>query len=132
MSDLRPSSEETLRFHAKQLNALRRRKLFARPRYDLFGDALIWEDELKIADASIPLIGAVRSLIYYRTGLIIGKARGGADLWRLGHKLFPHWVGFHSSRCNPSAWLAGIYHGYASGLQRELDEWDKLCDETED
>src|SRR5688500_1544737 len=131
MSDLHPSSEETLRLYAKQLDAQRRRMWFARPMYDLIGDALILQDEM-ISHGSIPLIGAIRNLTYYRTGLIIGKPRGGEELWRLGHKLFPHWVGFHLSRCNPSAWLAGIYHAYASGLQREIDEFNNLCDEPED
>ena len=128
MSELPPSAEETLRLYAKRLDAQRRRKWFARPMYDLFGDALIWQDE-RISCDSIPLIGAIRNLTYYRTGLIIGEDRGSDELWRLGRELFPNWVGFHRSRCRPSARLARIYRAYASSLQRELDEWDKFCDE---
>lgn len=108
-----PPFDETLRRYAKQLNSLRQRQRFARPSYDVLGDALFWPDEMPTGNPT-DLILALRGLFYHRTGLIIGKTRGGAELWRLGLKLFRHWVGFDASRCMPSPWLARIYRAYSS------------------
>ena len=119
MIDYSRPPEETLRRYAKQLNSLRKRQRFARPSYDIFGDALFWPDEVPTSNPT-DLLLALRGLFYHRTGLIICKKRGGAELWQLGLKLFPHWVGFHPSRRSPR--LATIYQGYASCLNRELEE----------
>jgi hypothetical protein len=77
------------------------------------------------------LIGPVRRLYYHRTGLILGEDWGQGEFWRLGRELFPNWVGFHPTRCNRSDELARIYRAYSSNLKRELEEWDKLCDEDD-
>ena len=119
MIDYSRPPEETLRRYAEQLDSLRERQRFARPSYDIFGDALFWPDEMPAGNPT-DLVLALRGLFYHRTGLIIGKARGGAELWRLGLELFPHWVGFHPLRRSPR--YARIYRGYASCLNRELEE----------
>src|SRR5688572_6448794 len=118
MIDYSQSPEKTLRRYAEQLDALRERKLSAQPLYDCMGDALVWADEAPAGNPS-DLIGPLRMLRYHRTGLIIGQTRPGADLWELGIELFPHWVGFHPSRCMPSLQLASVYHAYAFSFKRE-------------
>jgi hypothetical protein len=71
-------------------------------------DAFVWPDE---TDTSTPIhvIWALRFVRHYRTGLILGVPRPYVEFWQLGRELFPHWVGFHSSRCELSSHLAEIY-----------------------
>lgn len=118
-----------MRRYAKQLDSLRERQRFARPSYDVFGDALFWADEMPAGNPT-DLILALRGLFRHRTGLIIGKTRRRAELWELGRELFPNWVGFHPSRRSPR--LARIYEGYVSCLQRQFEEFNKLSDEIEE
>jgi len=91
--------EEVLRLHAARLNSRWWRWPFVGPEYHLFADALRWADEYPPWWGLSELENALRYLWHYRTGLILGEARKGIELWDLGKQLFPHWVGFHPSRC---------------------------------
>jgi hypothetical protein len=90
-----------LRHFAPLLNARSWRWPLLGPSYHLLADALYWIDEAppwsKLHRAENPL----RVLWYYRTGLILGEARPCGEFWELGKELFPRWVGFHPSRCQP-------------------------------
>jgi len=112
---------EILREYAEHLDSIRRRRWFARPFYEIMSGALIWPGET-VASTLTRLIWSLRFLFHHRTGLIPDENWRFADEWKLGRRLFPHWVGFHPSRCQPSPRLAQIYRAGATRFQRELDE----------
>ena len=93
--------DEVLLRHARRLNGRWWRWPFIGPEYHLFADALFWADEAPAWWRLWDLENALRLLWHYRTGLIIGEKRPGVELWELGKRLFPGWVGFHPSRSQP-------------------------------
>jgi len=101
--------DKTLREWSAHLNGIRQRRWFVHPFRDCMADALVWRDE---TDSTTPVevIWALRFLFHYRTGIIIGERRRHGEYWHLGRALFPHWVGFHPSRCQLSSRLAKRYH----------------------
>ena len=101
--------DQTLREWAGHLDSIRTRRWFVRPFRDCMSDALVWPGE---TDRTTPVqvIWALRFLFHYRTGIIVGEQRPHGEFWQLGRELFPHWVGFHPSRCQLSSRLAEIYH----------------------
>lgn len=115
---------EILRQYAVHLSSIRRRGWFSRPFYEIMSDALVWRNE---TTASTPtrLVGALRPLFHHRTGLILGEQWRFAEEWQLGLRLFPHWVGFHPSRCRPSRRLAEIYRASKADFQRDLDQLER-------
>jgi hypothetical protein len=116
--------EETLRRWAMHLDKIRNPSATAQPFVDCMSDALVWPDE---TDSSTPVqvIGALRFVRHYRTGLIIGEQRPHGEYWQLGRELFPNWVGFHPSRCDVSPRLSEIYNvakqGGSHGSQTKAD-----------
>ncbi|WP_395743856.1 hypothetical protein [Prosthecobacter sp.] len=84
-------------------------------------DALVWPDETPDA-TPVRLIWALRMLFHHRTGLILGERWRFADEWELGLRLFPHWVGFHPSRCSVSPRLARIYRAGAGRAEKGMNE----------
>jgi len=100
--------EPTLRRYAPMLNARSWRWPVLGPTYHILADALCWLGEAPTWSQLRRAENALRPLWYYRTSLIIGEAREegevcelGKSLWELGKSLFPCWVGFHPSRCEP-------------------------------
>lgn len=90
-----------LRQHAHRLNGRSWRWPFIGPEYHMFADGLFWVDEAPPWWGLSDLENALRWVWHYRTGLILGQSREGAEFWELGKQLFPRWVGFHPSRCRP-------------------------------
>ncbi|WP_395752706.1 hypothetical protein [Prosthecobacter sp.] len=112
---------EMLHKHGAHLNAIRTRRCFARPFYEIMSDALVWPDETTDT-TPVRLIWSLRLLFHHRTGLILGESWRFADEWQLGLRLFPHWVGFHPSRCSVSPRLARIYRTGKTKSNKEIDE----------
>lgn len=102
--------EDDIRRAAPLLNARRWRWPLLGPSYHLLADALVWIDEKPPWARKLrPAEDALRCLLHHRTGLIIGEPRPFGELWELGLKLFPKWVGFHPSRRTPSRKLQVFY-----------------------
>jgi hypothetical protein len=97
----------------------------------MFAGALVWADECPRWWRLLELEDALGALWHYRTGLIIGEARPYAELWELGRQLFPHWVGFHPSRCRRSQWYAAIYQAADDAAMRSLAEADDLAHDSD-
>jgi hypothetical protein len=121
--------EAVLRRHAYQLNVRSRRWPLLGPTFHTFADALWWVDEAPPWSRLREAEDALRFLWHYRTGLIIGEARPYEELWSLGKRLFPRWVGFHPSRCQTVRRYAVIYRAgrmatarCLAKLERELAE----------
>jgi hypothetical protein len=112
---------EMLHQYAEHLDSLRTRRCFARPFYEVMSDSLVWPGETAKSTPT-RLIWALRPLFHHRTGLILGEHWRFADEWQLGLRLFPHWVGFHPSRCSVSPRLARIYRAGTAALKRDLDK----------
>ena len=93
--------DEVFRRHARLLNARWWRWPLLEPSYHLFADALVWADELPFRWRRLGIDHVLRPLWHYRMGLILGETRRFVELWELGKRLFPHWIGFHPSRCRP-------------------------------
>jgi hypothetical protein len=123
--------EEVLRRHARRLNARWWRWPLVRPIYHVFADALFWIDEAPIWWGLPELENPLRCLWHYRTGLILGEARPFGELWELGKRLFPHWVGFHPSRCRPTRRYLVIYRVGQIALARCLSEAEREIHESE-
>ena len=121
-----PADDGILEHYAKHLDIICDLQPSAAPLFDGMSDALIWSDELTPTTPT-KLIWSLRPLFYYRTGLILGASRSGAERWQLGCRLFPHWVGFHPSRCCPSPELSRIYQLGSAQFVRSLDD---LTDQT--
>lgn len=124
--------EADLRRHARRLNARWWRWPLLMPTYHLLADALFWADEVafwwKQGEEN-----ALRILWYYRTGLILGEARPFAEVWQLGKRLFPNWVGFHPSRCRPERRYRVIYRAGRIASARCLGELErKLYDDEQE
>lgn len=117
--------EPILRQHARRLNARWWRWPLLMPTYHLFADALFWADEVAFWWKRGELEDALRFLWHYRTGLILGKARRGAQLWQFGKRLFPNWVGFHPSRCRPTRRYLVIYRAGRVASARCLAELER-------
>ena len=100
--------DQVLREWAIHLDGIRKRRWFVRPFRDCMSDALVWRDET-VGTTPVEVIWALRLLFHYRTGIIIGEPRPHGEFWQLGREIFPHWVGFHPSRCQFSLRLAEIY-----------------------
>jgi hypothetical protein len=123
-----------LRQYAAQLNARSWRWPFLSPTYHTLADALYWIDEAppwpwwKLRGAD----GALRCLWHYRTGLIIGETRPFEKFWTLGKRLFPKWVGFHPSRCQPLHQYKVIYRAGHTATVRCLVDLKRQIEEQED
>src|SRR5262249_12493723 len=115
--------EEVLRYHARRLNLCWWRWPLVGPSYHLFADALVWVDEMPLWRRFSDLENALRWLWHYRTGLIIGQPRPGVELWELGKRLFPRWVGFHPSRCSPNRRHVVLYRAANIASIRCMNEW---------
>src|SRR4051812_39659327 len=102
-----------LQQYATHLDSIRGRRWFARPFHDVMSDALVWPGETT-RSTPVRLIWALRPLFHHRTGLILGEQWRFAEEWQFGLSLFPRWVGFHPSRCQPSSRLAQIYRAGAA------------------
>jgi hypothetical protein len=113
--------EDDLRRHASYINARRWRWPLLGPSYHLLADALVWIDEKPPwAKKLRPAEDALRCLWHHRTGLILGEERPFGELWELGRRLFPEWVGFHASRCTPSRKLQVFYRAKRIAADRCL------------
>ena len=117
--------EEVLRYHARRLNGRSWRWPFLGPSYHMFADALYWADEAPPWWRLPELEDALRCLWHHRTGLLLGEKREWGELWELGKRLFPRWVGFHPSRCQPSKRDLLIYRAGRRASARCLAELEK-------
>jgi hypothetical protein len=122
---LRRYFEPILRQHARRLNARWWRWPLLMPTYHLLADALFWADEVAFWWKRGELEDALRYLWHYRTGLILGEARPGAEVWKFGKRLFPKWVGFHPSRCRPNRRYLVIYRAGRIASSRCLAELER-------
>jgi hypothetical protein len=116
------------RHYANALNARSWRWPLLGPSYHLFADALYWIDEAPPLSKLRKAENALRFLWHFRTGLIMGEEREGAELWQLGKQLFPLWVGFHPSRCAPLRQYKIVYRAgrmatakCLADLEREIE-----------
>src|SRR3974390_936568 len=79
--------------------------------YDLYADALVWEDELPAADvrAGDVLFGSeLRGVWHYRTSVILGQPKEKLRAaWEEALQCFPNWPGFDPKRRAPG--LAPIF-----------------------
>jgi hypothetical protein len=99
--------EQLLQRHARRLNNRWWRWPLLGPSYHLLAGALDWADVTPYCWGKWAEIdNTLRPLWHYRTGLIFGEARPFGELWGLGKRLFPRWVGFHvavhGSKCRCS------------------------------
>jgi hypothetical protein len=122
------SPEEVLRHYAHRLNRRSWRWPLLGPSYHQFADALFWLDELPPWWHLSDLENALRFLWYFRTGLMLGESREWGDLWELGRRLFPRWVGFHPSRCQPVRRHIVICRAGRIATSRCIDEMERLID----
>ena len=80
-------------------------------RYDLFADALVWSDELKLDendDVLFDHIGTIRAIWQYRSTLILGTpCQRFEAAWQEAQRLCPNWPVFLPQRRDPS--LARTY-----------------------
>jgi hypothetical protein len=113
---------EVLRLYAPRLNRRRWRWPLTGPVYHLMADALYWVDEVPLWRKPWELQNAMRLLWHYRTGLILGESREYAEYWELGKQLFPRWVGFHPSRCQPSRRYIAVYRAGSEEATRWIAE----------
>ena len=122
---LRCHVEAVLRRHARRLNARWWRWDLLGPSYHLLADALVWADEVPLWGKRSEVEDALRVLWHYRTGLILGEARPFTELWELAKRLFPDWVGFHSSRCRPARRYLVIYRAGRIASEQCLNELER-------
>jgi len=107
--DLNSYMGERLARHAAHLNSLHRRRLFARPFYEIMSGALVWRDESD-RDTPSELIDVLPCLWAYRTSHMLGEPREElAGVWRLALQACPQWVGFRPSRRTQTPKLLRIY-----------------------
>src|SRR5690349_4696155 len=120
--------EEVLRHYARRLNRRCWRWPLLGPSYHLLADALFWADEAPPWWRLWELENALRFLWHYRTGLILGEPRECGEIWELGKRLFPRWVGFHPSRCRPVRRHIVIYRAGRMAASRCLAELEREAD----
>lgn len=78
--------------------------------YDLMSDGLVWSDEQLWLGLTVEQMGCLRALFRYRTSLILSAPDSRFEaLWMLAKAKCPQWIGFHPSRCSPSAELLQEY-----------------------
>jgi hypothetical protein len=118
--DVRRYLEPVLRRHACRLNARWWRWPLLGPSYHCFADALYWADEVAFWWRRGEVEDALRVLWHYRTGLILDEPRPFGTVWELGKRLFPNWVGFHPSRCQPARRYRVIYRAGCAATSRFL------------
>lgn len=118
---------EQLRFSATHLNSLRE-VVATSPIYDMMADSLNWADETT-HDTPIETVWALRAVRHYRTSLMLGSpAEKYIAVWDAAVKLFPNWVGFMTSRCQPDNHLAQIFSAAKAKADAEIDKLERLID----
>lgn len=75
--------------------------------YHVLADAIVWEDE-GIEEFHPKLGSAFRSVLNYRTDLIVGEANSNPNknIFKTAKKYFPNWIGFDQNRCSYNPELA--------------------------
>ena len=124
---------ENLATIASEFNALTK-SADAKLQYDLFADAISWSDELP-SGASGDSLYLFRSLVHYRTGLIINEPKpAGHPFWLSAKEAFPNWPGFDEDRCRPDEKLADFYRraGAEAIFPIELEAIFSLLDDQFD
>lgn len=77
--------------------------------YCMLAGALYWSDELPPSSSDDSRL-LFRSLVNYRTGMIIGEPKtAGLPFWLWAKEAFPNWPGFDAERCKPDETLAAFY-----------------------
>jgi len=99
----------------------------ARLGYDWLAGGLKWSDEVPewtfpdVAEQGIPGLGTWRSLISFRSSLIINQPRETfRDLWERAMSICPRWPGFLPERRDPS--LANRFREFEETAQRSFEE----------
>lgn len=102
-------------FNEKALNRLGEKLLLvsydplAKVSYELFSDALIWEDE-EMMGLEDDELSCLRALLRYRTCLMINEPDESLkDIWDRAQKDFADWIGFREDRCSATPELIKIY-----------------------
>lgn len=92
--------------------------------YDVFSDGVFWEDEE--LEYYPELVGLFRSVLCYRTYLIVNQKeeklskdlKGHRKFFRIAQKKFPNWIGFQEKRCSYNPELADRIRRI-----RKVSEW---------
>jgi hypothetical protein len=127
--DLNSYMGERLARHAAHLNSLRRRRLFARPFYEIMSGALVWRDESH-RDTPSELIDVLRCLWTYRTSVMLSEPREElAGVWRMAMQQCPHWVGFRAERGKPTPKMLRIYREGDVRLRKCLRDMERDMEE---
>ena len=111
-----------LRAHADEINAMCKRRWFARPFYEYMSGALVWSDE---TDASGEMLNALRMLFHCRTQLLMESTRTEwIEYWNAAQNIVPKWVGFHPSRYTSTQKLRTIIKAGENRLEADLAAWE--------
>ena len=110
----------TLTDHAAYLNAISSPSSCPKVFYEIMSGAVVWSDEMTIK-IPVELIWALRSIVAYRTSLMLNKPREELrSMWELGLSLFPEWVGFRPERRTATLELLNVYRRGAARLRKCL------------
>lgn len=117
--------------HADHLDAISKPATSEEVFYDIMSGALIWRDETN-QDTPIAVIWALRTVVAYRTSLILNEPRTELKpYWESAQSLFANWVGFLPERRKPTPELLQVLRrGEVSlkkclrDMEREPDKWD--------